>query len=182
MAGGTLFGGLLDRCTVSPFAEVLKKYTPNSLDGTSYFLNVTNLKRSDLNTDILSYPVQVCFCRQGQPDCSYEPHTEYAKKGQPFKVPLVAVDQVKNTIPFSTICSSVSSGVAGLNEGQSSQSTNESCTELEYNISLHMILKHCSYMLKVHVIILGYLNAPFKLKFLPCQCPIGFQISKQTDS
>lgn len=95
VAGGTLFGGLLDRCTVSPLAEVFKKYTPNSLDGTSYFLNVTNLKRSDLNTDILSYPVQECFCRQGQPDCSYEPHTEYAKKGQPFKVPLVAVDQVK---------------------------------------------------------------------------------------
>lgn len=38
-------------------------------------------------------------------------------------------------------------------------------------------------MLKVHVIILGYLYAPFmQVKFLPCQSPIGFQISKQTDS
>ena len=96
-------------------------------------------------------------------------------------MPLVAVDQVKNTIPFSTIRSSVSSGDAGLNEEQSSQSTNKSCTELEYNI----FSPHDSETLLLYVegpvIILGYLNAPFKLNFFLANVQLDFKFqNKQT--
>jgi len=44
-----------------------------------------------------------------------------------------------------------------------------------------MILKRCSYMLKVHVIILGYLNAPFKLNFFLANVQLDFKFqNKQT--
>ena len=43
--GANLFGGLLDRCTPSPFAEVYLKHRMYS--GTSYFGNMSNLSALD---------------------------------------------------------------------------------------------------------------------------------------
>ena len=59
ISGSILFGGLLDRCAVSPFAEVHKKYhTPDSTGGVSYFKNVLYATDDTISSD----PVQVCLC------------------------------------------------------------------------------------------------------------------------
>ena len=103
-AGSTLFGGLLDRCTVSPFAEL---YASNNVEmpidiinGVSYLMNISNFQ---LNT-VSSYPVRVCFsCNNSQPNCNYQPSVKLVKKGENFIVTLVAVDQVNHTFSNTTI-------------------------------------------------------------------------------
>ena len=55
-AGSTLYGGLLDRCTVNKLAEVYENYVPDDIvrgGGIAYFMNVTNTSK----TSISSLPV-----------------------------------------------------------------------------------------------------------------------------
>ena len=178
IAGKSLYGGLLDRCTVSSFAEIFRvtKYrdlTPNSIDAISYFLNLTNVKREDLQSEISSDPVRVCFCKNNQPDCSYNPPTVFVRKGETFNVSLVAVDQVNNTIPNTIIHNSVS----GLSDRCLAKSTiNDSCTSLDYNIfsleqeeQLHL---HAGGPCQEIGISERSINIQLK------SCPIGFQNSK----
>jgi len=65
ISGSTLYGGLLDRCTVNPSAEMFLK-TPDVtyLDGVLYIQSVTNISLSSVSSD----PVRLCFCTNGQPD------------------------------------------------------------------------------------------------------------------
>ena len=57
------------------------------------------------------------------------------KKGHNFTVPLVAVDQINNTVSNVTIRSYLSSSQGGLGENQLSQSTGVGCTNLTYSIA-----------------------------------------------
>ena len=61
--GSNLFGGLLHRCTVSPYAVVT-----NSCDGISYFKTISN---STLNhPEISSKALAVCQCSMDHPECA----------------------------------------------------------------------------------------------------------------
>ena len=180
IVGSSIFGGLLDRCTVSPFAELfqLGNYTDLSsetLDAISYFLNITNIKREDLQSEISSDPVRVCFCKNNQPDCSYEPPTVFVWKGETFNVSLVAVNQMNETIPYTRIHNSLSSQV-GRGDGRSVRNTNESCTALEYSIlspyDSENLLLHASGPCKDTGISKTTISVMFK------DCPIGFRDSK----
>ena len=113
VAGDVLYGGLLDRCGVSPFAEIFLMYThstPSSLSAISYMLNITDLEIQDFNSTkmISSDPVRVCFCRDNQSDCSYHPQPESVRKGETFTVSLVAVrpyQQHNSTQHDTCLCS-----------------------------------------------------------------------------
>ena len=99
--GANIFGGLLDRCIPSPFAEVYKHtklHTPPHNSGVSYLGDITNI--TALGTIISSLPIRVCFCKsESEPDCSYQlPPTFKVKKGEAFTMPLVAVDQVNHSV------------------------------------------------------------------------------------
>ena len=172
ISGPTLYGGLLDRCKSSPFAN--KKIVPHIEDGVTYLKNFSNIRNLD---SITSSPVRVCFCNTShQPDCSYDPPTVPTEKGKLFTVTLVAVDQVNNTIPNVTIRSSLSSSSGGLGENQLNQSTGVSCTDLSFQVfsprnSEQLIL---------------FADGPCKdapmsqrrveINFTPCTCPLGFQV------
>ena len=180
-SGNTLHGGLLDRCTVSSFAEIfrIEQYThlnPSKLDAISYFLNLTNIKREDLQSELSSDPVRVCFCKNNQPDCSYEPPTVFLRKGETFSVSLVAVDQVNSTIPYTNIHNSVSNEV-GLGNGVSNKITHKSCTVLDYNIfssrSKDQLFLHPSGPCKDGGISKTTIQVTFK------SCPIGFLDSRK---
>jgi hypothetical protein len=94
--GANIFGGLLDRCIPSPFAEVYRLETPPHYSGVSYLGDITNITALDT---ISSLPVRVCFCKsESEPDCSYQPPTFKVKKGEALTVPLVAVDQIMTII------------------------------------------------------------------------------------
>ena len=63
--GSILYGGLLDRCTISPLSDVyydqyVKTGTTNPMNGVEYFQRLSTYEKSD--ETIASDPVCVCFC------------------------------------------------------------------------------------------------------------------------
>ena len=76
-SGSILFGGLLDRCTISPFSNEVytKEDEPirlSYISGLEYFNSSTSIDYKD-NTTISSQPVRICFCEPDafQHNCSY---------------------------------------------------------------------------------------------------------------
>ena len=177
ISGSNIFGGLLDRCTVSKFSA--KSYRqPNIVDSVTYFTFVSEINQFD---SISSEPIRICFCNEDrQPDCSYHPQPVEVKKGKTFKVSLVAVDQVNHTVSNATIRSHLLHG--GLGENQLLQSTGEGCTDLTFEVSSPA---------KSEQLIL-YAEGPCKdsplsqsiveINFTLCDCPIGFQQNTAIES
>ena len=183
LAGDILYGGLLDRCSMSPFSEYPLMHNQivdiRELFGLNYFMMVvTNVTAQELNSTkvISSDSVRVCFCRDGCPDCNYKPPDFYVKKGETFTVSLVAVDQVNNTIPSITI-HGYASLQAKLGEGQSSQQTNPNgnCKELTYIL----LSPHNTEQLRLYVegpcMDNGISAVNLTVNIAPC--PIGFTTS-----
>ena len=171
--GANLFGGLLDRCIPSQFAEV---YTMQRIyySGVNYLGNISNIAAIDT---ISSLPVRICFCKsenESEPDCSYQPPTFKVKKGGTLTVPLVAVDQVNHSVA-ANIISSLSSQDGGFNEGQQAQSAGRYCSNVTFNV----FSPHNSETINL------YADGPcgnsrlssrqLYIEFTDCTCPIGFQ-------
>ena len=169
ISGESLYGGLLDRCTVSPFANPTDSL--HAIDGITYFkFFIGHLDLHEISSD----PVQVCFCRHSVPDCHYQHPPMTVKKGEKFKLQLVAVDQVYHMVS-AYIRSYLSSTEGGLGEDQLLQFANDNCTDLTFQVfspnkSEELVL---------------YAEGPctnsklsqkrLEIQFSPCSCPIGFQ-------
>ena len=176
--GPNLFGGLLDRCVPSSFAEVYHKQ-PNLT--TQYYTGVNYLQiLSNIAIDsISSPPVRVCFCdSESEPDCSYQPPPIKVKKGETFKVSLVAVDQVNHSVEANIISSLAHGG--GFSEDQQTQSVGRNCTDLTFNVHSQ----------RDNEVINLYADGPcgssqlsirkLDIQFLNCTCPIGFQCDRDS--
>ena len=118
IAGQDLYGGLLDRCIASLYAEAREKYvdSDSELTGLPYLKIISNISEETITSD----PVQICFCINDTQNCSYEHPTVYAKKGERVLIELVAVDQVGHPVS-ATVRSYLPSEESGLSEGQLSQ-------------------------------------------------------------
>ena len=174
LSRSTIVGGLLDRCTPNPRAEIFLDGYSTEIDGMTYLKLISNINDTK---SISSSPVRLCFCTpDDQPDCSYEPPIKEVMKGERFNVSLVAVDQVNHTVINVTIYSSLNHAESGLRYGQMIQMTkNDTCTNLFFNIDS----SHPSEQLNL------YADGPCRnasmsqrrvnINFLPCDCPIGFQ-------
>ena len=170
--GANIFGGLLDRCIPSPFAEVYAFSRPSHYSGVSYLGDIANI--TALGT-ISSPPVRVCFCKsESEPDCSYQPPTIKIKKGEAFTMPLVAVDQVNHSVD-ANIISSLSSQDGGFSEGQQIQSVGKNCSNVTFNV----FSPHSSETINL------FADGPcgsstlstrhLYIEFSDCTCPVGFQ-------
>ena len=169
-----IFGGLLDRCVPDPRrAQVLLNDYGQIIDGFTYLKLISNINNTGY---ISSLPVRVCFCTlHEQPDCSYKPPTIHVKKGETFIVSLVAVDQVNHTLENVTIYGYFNNTECSLGEGQSTQVTEVTCTNLTFSI----------YSPHVSEELILYPEGPCRntkgsisrvvVNFKPCLCPIGFQ-------
>ena len=190
MSGSTLYGGLLDRCAVSQFAEVHSKYTAYDYKdrdgGIAYFRNVSTptyysstQSREvlvDTNLSISSDPVRVCLCINDEHDCTHQSHLK-VKKGETFTVSLVAVDQIGQLVN-ATIQTSLNFTGSGLAEGQLARKISAECTDLTFNV----VSPHNSENLTLYASDgpckdADLSNKKIEIRFLPCSCPIGFQIS-----
>ena len=178
-AGSNLFGGLLDRCIVSPFAR-LNIYVVNAyrhrVDGVTYFRNVsTEIKSSSIS----SYPTRVCQCISNHPNCSYQQQQSIKiKKGQTFSVSIVAVDQIGQPVD-ATIQSILRFNGSGLAEGQLTRSIPGECTTLTFSIVSpqdHEVLSLYASNGPCNNADLSTLS--LEIVFLTCNCPIGFQPSR----
>ena len=188
ISGSTLYGGLLDRCAVSPVAEVHKKYPRAFKDrggGIAYFKNVSTLVYVDFSRyhnniimEIVSDPVRVCLCFNIDQNngCTHQYYTE-SKKGQAFKLSVVAVDQVGQPVS-ATIQTSLHFTESGLAEGQLARKIPAECTNLTFNV----VSRHISESLSLYASDgpckdTEFSRATVEIHFLPCSCPIGLQVS-----
>ena len=135
ISGSTLYGGLLDRCAVSHFAEVYCKYSSTEQykgNGESYFKDIS----SGENTLVSSLPVQVCLCTCASNEriynCTHQRYVEM-KKGQKFTLSVVAVDQFGRPVS-GTIQTSLHFTESGLAEGQLARKIPAKCTNLIFSI------------------------------------------------
>ena len=146
ISGSTLYGGLLDRCVVSQFAEFYKKYTHDYKvrgDGIAYFKSVSIpidysyaelTKEVSINT-ISSLPVRVYLCISNESDCNYERHVNIEiKKGQMFTLSVVAVDQISQQEVTATIQTSLHFTESGLAEGQLARKIPANSSDLTFNV------------------------------------------------
>ena len=184
ISGSTLYGGLLDRCAVSQFAEfeVDNNRGGGIRKGIAYFKNVSTIA----NVSISSGPVRVCFCTNFSSsihDCTnqYIKLNKEVKKGEAFTVSLVAVDQVGQPVS-ATIQASLSLAESGIGEGQLSKNVTVSasvkCTDFTFNV----VSPHGSEILDLYASngpcrnIDELSRATVEINFLPCRCPIGLQV------
>ena len=122
--GSVLYGGLLDRCTIS---NTFKYYlNPPDIDRVAYFRNISNLT-NQLQADLISSdPVSLCFCSpNGEPDCEYQLPFVQVKKGEAFNISLVAVDHIKHVVPQREIYTQLKHRESGLGDGQVVQKTRD---------------------------------------------------------
>lgn len=176
ISGSTLFGGLLDRCTTSSFAEVYYKYEQDSendsVGGLSYLMATSNIQNN--SKSISSNPVRLCFCIQNQVNCGYQPSLIQVKKGENFTLTIVTVDQLNNSIANASVHSYLAEG-GSLHAGQLIQNTGEGCTNLTFTVSSQQQFEQ---LIMYAVGPCGYANMSLleqDIEFLPCTCPVGFQ-------
>ena len=164
--GSALYGGLLDRCTVSPQAEVYDRVR----NGLQYIKKTVMISKG---STITSDPVQVLLCGKH----NYLPIRTL--KGKAFKISVSAIDQVGNPVK-ETIYSSVvtESGVSRLKEGQAEQRVGNQCTELEYNVFSQDSSAQVELYADGPCSDMGISKQTLTVTFLPCTCPFGLQPSQ----
>ena len=180
--GSVLFGGLLDRCTLTNAAKYSTGLNLQHVDGVSYFRNISTITSHHQADMITSAAVNICFCHplDNQPDCSYQPPLIRIKKGEQFNISLVAVDQVNQTVVNGTILTSPFSDKSDLGNGQIVQHTNYKCTNITYSVYSPLPTEG----LQVYAIgpchMASRSSKTIYIYFLNCTCPVGFQ-PKQVD-
>ena len=146
-SGRNLYGGLLNRCTINPLAEtdsiivnlnsdsdsdsmfnLLNDSDTITMKGSDYLHMMSNIK----NSEIGSPPIRVCFCRDGQPDCSYQPDPIFIRKGHLNNVTLslAVLDQINRPLEKAKIYSRLSSGLDLCQHHI--HSTDGNCTQLNF--------------------------------------------------
>ena len=179
ISGNILYGGLLDRCAVSPFAEYDKQASYDKV-GIDYLKKVSNIAiDNNIIKNVSSEPVRVCHCTNNTTyNCmaSQSPNIIMTRKGDAFKVLLVAVDQLDQPVN-ATIQTSLKFADSELLEGQLNEIPAE-CTELTFNV----VSQDQSETLSLYASDGPCKNAELstakiEINFLPCSCPIGLQVS-----
>ena len=179
ISGNSLFGGLLDRCTVSPFSETYEEHILHDEyknliglpQGVAYLTLVSNIHDFQ---QISSEPVQLHYCTSNKPDPTYQgPHINI-RAGETFSITIAAIDQVNHTVE-ATVRSSLASSAGGLGEGQLIQKNTKNCTNLTFTV----------FSINEEEELIMYAEGPCKdasksqlrlpIKISACECSTGFQ-------
>ena len=175
IVGSAIFGGLLDRCTISPaYTDVFDSQNMNQhIYRLTFLMALSNLQ----STEVASYPVRVCYCYNNNPDCNHDniPFVTL-QKGEKLYLPLVVVDQINHTIS-ATIHTIISSNSY---VGSIKQNYNiNTCT----NLSIRVFPE--SNQLELYAAgpcsSKGISKRMVKILILDCVCPIGFWPSVNED-
>ena len=176
--GSILFGGLLDRCTVSLFSDVYyEQYIQTGtikdfMRGLEYFssMSIHDYEKGE----IASYAVRICFCDKLKHNCSLEPPSFTVKKGEEFNVSLVAVDQVERSIA-ATVYSTVSAS-GELGDKQRQQEVDEGCTNLTFSVKSTAANETLMIHAEGPCDQMGISMASITITFNDCTCPLGFHV------
>ena len=171
VSGSTLFGGLLDRCIIKP------QFCKTAISGLDAFQKLSNVESDTIS----SHPVRMCFCRDFQPHCDYQPEPIQVRRQKAFSVQLIAYDQVNHTTK-ATVESSLMSSAGGLGEGQGTQQIFDGeCTKLEFTLFSPLDSEELMLSLKGPCPnITGVSKRSVRIEVI-CKCPIGFQLSNSAN-
>ncbi len=176
--GSVLFGGLLDRCTVSPmyYKEYVEEgKTINHISGLECFNNLTSIDYQG-NTTISSQAVRICFCKAetSKHDCSYRPQPYHVMKGETFNVTLVAVDHVDH--PIETNIRSFVSKDGDLGERQAIMNSSGECQNFTFTVrSSRPRDEELTIYAEGPCYSLGMSKSIVNVTFKKCACPVGFE-------
>ena len=176
VSGPDIYGGLIDRCRASFYAEVRQVYKyAKEIDflGVPYLKNISNVQEDAISSD----PVKLCFCINGTQNCSYPHYMISAKKGEKRTVELAAVDQVEHPVN-ATIHSYLTSESSALGEGQLAQYVADDCSKIEFEISSSRDSEEVILYAEGPCKDIGISKKRLIVSFLPCTCPIGFKEDK----
>ena len=170
MSGPLLFGGLLDRCTISSFTKPHDRYS--SVPGFA----------DDIAEISSSHDVRVCLCSENESgiltsSCNQTESNLTATKGEKFSLHLAAVDQMNRTTN-ATIHGYLSNISGTLGEGQREQKIGPTCTELFYSVLSPKSTEELVLYSTGPCNSLGISSFRIRIDFLPCKCPTGFDVQK----
>ncbi len=125
--GDDLFGGLLDRCTVSNIDSIDNQSQLQSI-GIARFKSVSNINITGLKT-ISSKPVKVCFCENHKHICGLRSKAVEVKHRD---TELAAIDQANHMI-----LATIKSRIYGyrLPVSQATQTIDAACSNVSYHIT-----------------------------------------------
>ena len=176
MSGSTLYGGLIDRCAVSQFAEVRTKYTElykGEGDGILYLKHISTIIESSMS--ISSRPVKVCLCIDNEHSCTHQRHIEI-ERGKTFAISLAAIDEIDHMVS-GIIHASFRLAGSVVASGQATREIPAKCTNLTFNVfSPHSSEQLTLYALDGPCRDVNLSKVSLDINFLPCSCPIGLQI------
>ena len=170
ISDSTLYGGLLDRCAVSQFAEVRTKYEADVGDGITYLMQVSNI------ADVLisSRPVKVCLCMDNEHNCTYNDRIE-VRKGETFTVSLASIDQINQPVD-GLIHASLSFAESAVASGQATREIPAKCINLTFNVfSPHSTEQLTLYALDGPCRDVNLSKISIVINFLLCNCLTGLQ-------
>ena len=185
-----VFGGLLDRCTVSPMATVYNRTFHSDQHITpwhalTYFQNVTGTfdELDGFNSDGL----RICFCQDNVTDCAYDGPIVEVKRGEEFNITVTVVDQVNRSssenMPIG-IYLIPESGPSKLGKGQQLQFVAKECFPLYLSIFSPIETRNVTLVVYVDdspCMDAGLSNRTVAVYFKNCNCPIGFQENDQSE-
>ena len=155
-SGSDIYGGQLDRCTISRYAELVYGYPEyKNSSGFDYIKATTQIEQiidysqyarshpdylinNITNSDVarlISSDVILKFCVDNVVSPNYTHPNVSINKGELFTVSVAVIDQLEN--PLKTTVSSSLSSVSENDHfkgGQVEQQLGNQCTELEYNV------------------------------------------------
>ena len=182
ISGPSIFGGLLDRCTVNPLytenaLDLLQTKTQfSSLSAFLYLKMLSNIHPSQISSE----PVRLCYCVHNSVNCSSEIHSVSLQRGEPLHLSIAAVDQVNNTI--NATVHTVISSAKEFDSTKQSHNIPSSCTDLTIRLNFSPEPKEISLYAVGPCNGTGISQRKIQIKLSKCECPIGFSISRDSDS
>ena len=169
-SGSLLYGGLLDRCTVSTFNKSPIKYSsiPRYVD--------------DIIDGTTSEPIKLYGCDEnGKVICNYTSCQVNATKGEKCTMKVFAVDQVNRTVNATARVYLSSESHGTLSEGPKAYNIAATCTEVSFTIFSQKTSEEIVIYADGPCKDLGISPLKVRVNFDPCNCPSGFEPSDDID-
>ena len=166
-SGSLLYGGLLDRCTVSAFSRSPVNYS--SVPGYA----------DDILDDASSDPVKLYACDEnGIAICGYKSCQVTVKKGEKFTLKVFAVDHVNHTVNATVHIYLPSKSRGTLGEGPKIFTIGSTCDEVSFTVLSSRIYEEVVLYADGPCRSLGISPLRINVSFYPCDCPRGFEHTK----